>query len=244
MKLSGRQKELLAIISEAGYVSVEELAKKTFTSPSSIRRDLANMQNLGLVKRTHGGVSLPEMNGSVAGFYNRSQKNVKEKRLIAARAAALLKNGQSILLDSSSTASFLLPHIAKLEGATVFTNNLETAVSALKLGISTHCIGGYAINGSVSLGGTQAYKALSDINVDILFFSSQALSREGVISDATEAENFVRLLMLGRARTTVFLCDSEKFNTSSLHTLTTLDSIDFAVFDKPFEGLSTTATIL
>ena len=132
MKLSGRQKELLDIIGEAGYVSVEELAKKTFTSPSSIRRDLANMQNLGLVKRSHGGVSLPERNGRVAGFYNRSQKNVKEKRLIAAKAAALLKNGQSILLDSSSTASFLLPHIAKLEGATVFTNNLETAVSEIQ----------------------------------------------------------------------------------------------------------------
>ena len=244
MKLSTRQKELLNIISETGYVSVEELAHRTFTSASSIRRDLANMQTLGLVKRTHGGVSLPEMYGSVAGFYNRSQRNVKEKRLIAGKAAALLKNGQSILLDSSSTASFLLPYIAKLEGATVFTNNLETAISALKMGISTHCIGGCAINGSVSLGGTQAYKALSDIHVDILFFSSQSLNREGVISDATEGENFVRMQMLTRARTTVFLCDSEKFNTDSLYTLAPLDRIDFAVFDKPFEGLSTTATVL
>ena len=244
MSLSERQKELLDIINESTYVTVNELAARTFTSPSSIRRDLTNLQILGLVKRSHGGVTLPEMSGSVAGFYNRTTKNTKEKRLIAQKAVSLLKNGQSILLDSSTTASFLLPHIAKLDSATVFTNNLETAISAIKEGIQTHCIGGCAINGSVSLGGTQAYKALSDISVAIMFFSSQSLSKEGVISDSTEAENFIRFLMLERAEKTVFLCDSEKFETTSLYTLTTLDQIDFAVFDKPFEGLHTKATVL
>lgn len=244
MNLSERQKQLLHIISESTYVSVEELAARTFTSPSSIRRDLTSLQNLGLVKRSHGGVSLPEMNGSVAGFYNRSTKNVKEKRLIAQKAATLLKNGQSILLDSSTTTSFLLPYIAKLDSPILFTNNLETALSAIKQGIPTHCIGGTAINGSVSLGGEQAYKALADIHVDILFFSSQSLSRDGVISDTTEGENFVRRLMLSHARKKVFLCDSEKFDTQSLYALTTLEQIDFAVFDKPFEGLETKASIL
>lgn len=244
MNISERQKQLLNILAESTYASVNDLAKKTFTSPSSIRRDLASLQNLGLVKRSHGGVSLPEINGSVASFYDRRQKNVKEKRLIAQKAASLLKDGQSILLDSSSTAAFLLPHIARLDSPTVFTNNLETALGALKLGIYTHCIGGGSINGSVSLGGTEAYKALSDINADILFFSSQSLSRDGMISDSTEAENFIRFLMLSRAKKTVFLCDSEKFDTASLYTLTTLDRVDFAVFDQPFEGLKTKATIL
>ena len=244
MKLTERQKELLDIINRSTYACVNELAKRTFTSPSSIRRDLARLQNLGLVKRSHGGVSLPEANGSVAGFYNRSTKNIKEKRLIAQKAASLLKDGQSILLDSSTTASFLLPYIARLDSPTVFTNNLEIALSAVKQGICTHCLGGCAINGSVSLGGAQVYKALSDISVDILFFSSQSLSKEGVISDSTEAENFVRFFMLERAKKTVFLCDSEKFDTESLYTLTTLDRVDFAVFDKPFEGLEAKISVL
>ena len=244
MGTSKRQNEILRIIEEKSYVSVNELSRLTFTSPSSIRRDLTYLENLGLVNRSYGGASLPEINGRVAGFYNRSTKNVKEKRLVAQKAASLLKNGQSILLDSSTTASFLLPYIAKFDSVVVFTNNLETAISAIKQGICAHCIGGAAINGSVSLGGSQTYKALADISVDIMFFSSQSLSVDGVISDSTEEENYVRSIMLGRAKKKVFMCDSTKFNTKSLYTLTSIDCIDYAVFDRDFEGLVTKATLL
>lgn len=244
MSISPRQQEILKIIGESTYISVNELAKLTFTSPSSIRRDLTSMQRLGLVKRSHGGVSLPETNGSVAGFYNRVTKNIKEKRAIAKKASTLLRDGQSILLDSSTTASFMLPYIAKLDSPIVFTNNLETATSAVKYGINTTCIGGRTINGSVSLGGAHAYRALANINVDIMFFSSQCLSQKGVISDSTEEENFIRSVMLEHAEKTVFLCDSGKFNFTSTYTLTTVDNIDIAVFDKPFEQLETKATIL
>ena len=244
MKLSERQNQILKIIAENTYVNVTELSKLTFTSPSSIRRDLTYLENLGLVNRSFGGASLPEINGRVAGFYNRVTKNVKEKRLIVQKASSLLKNGQSILLDSSTTASFMLPYIAKIDSAVVFTNNLETAISAIKQGIYTHCVGGESINGSVSLGGSQTYKALRDINADIVFFSSQSLDKNGVISDSTEQENFVRSIMIERSKKKVFLCDSTKFQTTSLHTLTTLDEVDYAVFDKAFDGLSVKATIL
>ena len=244
MGISERQNEILKIIKEHTYASVNELSKMTFTSPSSIRRDLTRLENLGLVNRSYGGASLPEINDRVAGFYNRSTKDVKEKRLIAGKASALLRNGQSILLDSSTTASFMLPYIAKMDSAVVFTNNLEIAVSAIKQGIHTHCIGGASIGGSVSLGGSQTYKALADISVDIMFFSSQSLSIDGMITDSTEEENYVRSVMLERADKSVFLCDSTKFNAKSLYTLTSLDCIDYAVFDRDFEGLVTKATLL
>ena len=244
MGISERQNEILKIIGENTYVSVNELSRRTFTSPSSIRRDLTRLENLGLVNRSYGGASLPEINGRVAGFYNRLTKSIKEKRLIAQKASALLKSGQSILLDSSTTASFMIPYIAKIDSAVVFTNNLEIAVSAIKQGICTHCVGGSSINGSVSLGGSQAYKALADISVDIMFFSSQSLSIDGMISDSTEEENYVRSVMLERANKTVFLCDSTKFNTKSLYTLTSLDCIDYVVFDKDFDELITKARLL
>ena len=239
MSISKRQNEILRIIGENEYVSVNELSRMLFTSPSSIRRDLAHLQNLGFVKRSHGGVSQPEVTGNVAGFYSRVMKNIKEKRVISQKAASLLKDGQSILLDSSTTSSFMIPYIARLESPTVFTNNLETAISSIKQGIRTHCIGGTSVNGSAALGGALTYKALSDIHVDVLFFSSQALDRSGVISDATEVENYVRSLMLACADTTVFLCDSYKFDARSTYTLTTLDNVDFAVFDREYEELAT-----
>lgn len=244
MSITERQNRILKLLGNKVYVSVNELSRIMFTSASSIRRDLTNLENLGYVKRSYGGVALAEINGQVAGFYNRSEKNVREKRIIAEKASNLLKNGQSILLDSSTTASFLIPYIAKLDSAIIFTNNLETAISAIKQGITTHCIGGKAINGSVSLGGAEAYRTIADINVDIMFFSSQSLSRDGIITDSTEEENFARKIMLEHTRKAVFLCDSTKFNAVSLYTLATLDKIDFAVFDKEFEGLKTKAVII
>lgn len=244
MSISQRQENILRIINERNYITVNELAKTMFTSPSSIRRDLSYLQNNGLVKRTHGGVSLPDPIIGVASFHDRIHKNKNEKRLIARKAASLLKDGQSILLDSSSTAGFMLPYIAKLNSPTVFTNNLTTALSAIELGIDTHCLGGHSIGGSTTLSGTETYKSLSNIKVDILFFSSQSLDKNGIISDSTDEENYIRSLMLDASKITVFLCDSDKFNRSSLYKLANIDNINFAVFNKMFEGLNTTVKIL
>jgi len=244
MSISARQEEIMKIVSERTYVSVSELARLTYTSPSSIRRDLTAMQNVGLVKRSHGGVSLPESVNVVASYYDRTHRNIKEKRAIAKKASELLRDGQSIMLDGSSTASFMLPYIAKLDSAVVFTNNLETALASIKLGIETHCLGGRSVGGSAAMMGSEACKALADISVDILFFASQSLGDDGVISDSAEEENYLRRLMLDHAKTTVFLCDSEKFGCSSLYRLAHVDDVDYAVFDKPYEGLATSTKML
>ena len=137
MSISERQKQIVEILNERTYISVNELSKLTFTSTSSIRRDLTYLQDNGIVKRLHGGVTLSEVINNVASFYDRARKNVKEKRIIAQKAVSLLKDGQSILLDSSTTATFLLPYIAKFHGITLFTNNLSTALKAIELGINT-----------------------------------------------------------------------------------------------------------
>ena len=237
MSISERQQKILDIVSERSFVTVNELAEITFTSSSSIRRDLTQMQNSGLVKRTHGGVSLPDISNGVASFYDRTHKNVTEKRIIAKKAAELLKDGQTILLDSSSTVGFLLPYIAKLKNATVFTNNIATALRSIELGINTHCLGGHAVNGSASLAGLETYNAIAGVNCDILFFSSQSLNSDGIISDSTEEETYARQLMLKRSKTKVFLCDSDKFDTTCAFKLADIDEIDIAVFDREYENL-------
>lgn len=239
MSISNRQEQILSILGERTYATVNDLAAMLFTSPSSVRRDLTYMQNNGLVTRSHGGVSLPAPVSGVASYYDRMRKNTQEKRKIAAKAASLLEGGQKILLDSSSTAAFLLPHIAKIKTVSVFTNQLTTAINAIELGIDTHCLGGHAASGSMALSGIKTYRALSDINADIAFFSCQSLDANGDMSDSTEEENFVRTLMLQSAETAVFLCDSGKFGTRALYKLGNLNDIDYAVFDAPFDELKT-----
>jgi len=243
MSISERQEKILNIVNERSFITVDELSQMTYTSASSIRRDLTHLQNMGLVKRTHGGVSVPDLANGVASFYDRTKKNVAQKRVIAKKAAALLCDGQSILLDSSSSAGFLLPYIAKLEGATVFTNNLATALRGVELGINTHCLGGHAVLGA-SLAGIETYNAIGNINVDILFFSSQFVDKNGVISDSTAEETYARQLMLAKAKKRVFLCDGDKFDKSGTYSLCNINDIDIAVFDKEYCELECNIKIL
>lgn len=231
MSRTQRQEEILQHLHRERFATVRELSERTFISPSSTRRDLAELEHRGLVRRTHGGVTLPETVAGVASFQKRKEQNVQGKRLLAKKAARFLADGQSIMLDSSSTVSFLLPYIARHSGIRLFTNNLSTAMDAIALGIDTCCIGGHAAQGSVVLGGPLACQAMENLRFDTVFFSSQSLDEEGVISDSCEEENYLRQLMLRRASRKIFLCDREKLGKRSLHTLCRLDQVDEAVFE-------------
>ena len=163
---------------------------------------------------------------------------------IAKIAASLLEDGQSVMLDGSSTAGFLVPHIARHREMIVFTNNMLTATTAINYGIATHCIGGFSVNQSAVLSGSEAYRAVANISPDILFFSSKSLDRSGMIYDPIPEENYIRSIMLENARKKIFLCDSGKFDTRSLYRLTSVENIDACVFDKPFPELSAKCEIL
>ena len=243
MSISERQEQILKLLNEYGFMTVERLSELTYTSPSSIRRDLTKLQNMYFIKRTHGGANILNTN-QVAPLNNRLTQNTVAKRKIAKKAETLLCDGQIILLDGSSTAGFLIPYIAKHKDITLFTNNMITAINAINYDIKTHCIGGSSVNHSAVLSGPESYRMISEIHPDILFFSSYALDKNGVISDPTQEENYIRSLMLANVKKSVFLCDSEKFNRKSLYTLASLNDIDVAVFDTAWEELDCECKIL
>lgn len=244
MSITKRQEQILTLLDEQGFMSVERLAEITYTSPSSIRRDLAHLQNLYLIRRTHGGASVfKELNHAVP-LTSRMEKNIAEKRKIAKNASALLHDGQAVMLDGSTTAGFLVPYIAKHKDMILFTNNMQTAINAVNFGIRTHCIGGESVNGSVVTGGEVAYSTVVKIFPDILFFSSQCIDRDGYIYDPISEENHIRELMLKNAACRVFLCDAEKFGQRSLYRLASVEDIDVCVFDRPIPELHTKTRIL
>ena len=244
MSITKRQNQILELVGEHGFLTVERLSTLLYTSPSSVRRDLAHLQNLSLVKRTHGGVSALGELGQPVPFESRMTKNVAEKRRIAAKAAAFLSDGQAVMLDGSTTAGFLVPHIAKHKDMILFTNNMLTAVSAVRHGVKTHLIGGTAIDGSAVLSGEEAYRVASKINPDILFFSSGSLGQNGLIYDPIAEENHMREIMLRNAGTRVFLCDSGKFGGRALYTLCSVNEVDACVFDKEFSRFTASCKII
>ncbi len=231
MKGNERKKGILELLRERSFVSVEELSRLLYTSPSSIRRDLNELQEQGLVRRNYGGVMLFETKVAAPAVW-RWDVQKAEKKLIAKQAAALLRDNTTVFLDSSTTAYYMVEHIAEREGITVITNNLRTAQSLVEQGVSTYCLGGHIMPSSSSMCDGYTEELLSSFHADMTFFSTFALSEDGVISDSTAEENAIRRQMLRQSDCGVFLCDSSKFGRRATHRLCSLEDVDICFFDK------------
>ncbi len=235
MKTNEREQKILEILSERQFASVRFLATNLYTSPSSIRRSLTRMQNAGLVRRNYGGVILSANDKKTAIPDVRIEQQKAQKKAIAQKAASLLRPSMTIFLDSSTTCAYMVDHIAQIPDVTVFTNNLRTAAKLVEHSIDTYCIGGHCLSNAALTIGSYAEGMIREIRADIFFFSSQALSKNGIITDCSAEENAVRKAMFANAKKKVFLCDSSKFNHTSVYRLCSLDEVDAYFFDEDFD---------
>ena len=232
MKTSEREQKILEILRDRQFASVRFLAANLYTSSSSIRRSLTRMQSKGLVRRNYGGVILCDNDKKAALPDVRMEQHKEQKKAIAAKAADLLLPGMTVFLDASTTCAYMVEHIAKVPDITVFTNDLRTAAELAQLSVDTYCIGGHCLSNTSSTVGGYAETMIRDISADIFFFSSQALSGDGIISDSSAEETAIRKAMFANSQKRVFLCDSSKFGKTSIHRLCSLDDIEECFFDK------------
>ena len=186
---------------------------------------------------------------NVVSFVGRSYNAVEEKQLIAKKAAALVKSGDIIFLDQSSTAYFLARELLKLGNLTVVSNNLEILTLMSKSEHTVICTGGTVSKKNRNcLIGVAAIKTFEGIYADFAFFSAHSLDKDGIISDCTEEEVFLRNAMLSCAKTKVFLCDSTKIDTRSAFKQCSLTDVDILVCDtdisEKFKSFSNSLSII
>ena len=227
MKINERKEFIINLLKTTHFASVTYLSEKTFTSPSSIRRDLTELEKAGIVKRSYGGATLIDGDEVAPPIFIRKDKNRISKRNIALKASTLLKDGMTVILDGSTTAFYMLPHIAERKDMTVITNSLLTANTATEYGLKVYSTGGYSEQGSPVLIGTYAQETLNKMMADIAFFSSLAISDDGIVSDCNENENKIRKIIIERAKIKVLLMDNSKKHKSSLHVLCSLSDVDY-----------------
>lgn len=234
MKTNEREEQIIALLREKGFISVQELAARLYVSPSSIRRDLTRLEALGIVKRNYGGVVAAGGNPTSPPVAMREEINKAAKRAIAKKASLLLRDNASVLLDDSTSAAAMVEFLAQRQGITMFTNNIETALRATERGVRTYLLGGALPPDSATVTvGKFALDMLDSLRVDLCFFSVSALSPEGELFDSTEAHNILRRRMLSRADVRVLLCDSSKFLRTSLYRSASLSDVDYVCADAP-----------
>ncbi len=220
-----RQEEILSVLEQKKTMHISELATSLYVSEATIRRDLNTLEKLGLVKRVYGGVMLSKYAGSTdLPLSLREHERRPQKDLIAAKAANLLHNGATIILDASSTVQHMIPYLTDYDNLTVITNSMKVIDQLEGTDIRAFCTGGHFIPRNRAFAGTAAIHMLKDIYADYVFFSAQGISLTGEISDFSEEETLLRKVMLTRAARSYFLCDHSKIGQSYLFKL--CDSVD------------------
>lgn len=234
-----RQERILELLSQKEFVTVGEISEALFISPSSVRRDLSELERKHILKRSYGGARLITAKSNVISFGARSYDYVEAKQAIAAKAARLVKEGSVVFLDQSSTCYFLAMELARFQNLTVVTNNLEILSLLSRTELTVIATGGTVSreNANCLIGGG-AQRGFSEIRADVMFFSANGISGDGIITDCTQEEIFLRHTMLDHAARKVFLCDSSKLGRQAPYVQCDLGRVDTLVSESDcFESM-------
>lgn len=225
-----REQEITNILKEKRYITVKALSKMLYASESSIRRSLVSLEQKGIIKRSYGGAELLLNSTNITTFAARAHQSVEAKKEIAKKAVLLIKEGDIIFLDQSSTSLYLAYELASKSNITVMTNSLEIINFLAGTEVSVFSSGGMLYNANRScFVGNQARSGFESVFADFMFFSAKSISYNGEISDCSMEEVDIRTAMFKNSAKKVFLCDSKKFGTHSAFKQCELKDIDYII---------------
>lgn len=228
-----RRNEILAKLSTEGKVVVSDLSAEFNVTEETIRRDLEKLESDGLARKTYGGAVKIENFNIDLPFHIRKQTNVDNKRKIAAQISHMIKDGDYIMLDSSTTALYVIQNILDRKQITLITNSIEILIELCNRPdwtiIST---GGVLKEGGLSLVGYQAEKTVAGFHVDLAICSCKGLDGNLSVTDSNERDSEIKKAFLNSANRKVLALDSSKFDKTSFVRVCNLDKIDTVVTDK------------
>lgn len=226
-----RQEQIMELLGKTPAMRIGQIAAALYTSEATVRRDLAVMEQKGLVRRVYGGVTLKKEDMPME---IRRQEHAAAKEAIALKAAALLQDGMTVFLDSSSTVQHLLPHLTRFRDLTVMTNSHRVTEVLADSKVRLICTGGELVKRNMAYVGRIAEATLENFCPELAFISSQGVDKSGEITDASEEETALRRAVLRRAKRCVFLCDSSKVGKRFFCRLGHLSDMDEVIVDGDF----------
>ena len=217
MKTTNRADQILRELRQKGSLSLDELIADLGASAASVRRDLAKLEAKGLVRRTHGGVTLvepllyePFRYDSL--FQNREQHRTAEKRKIGLAAAELILENETVGFTAGTTTTHVARNLRNRVNIRVITNAINIAMELSNCpGLKTFVTGGFVQwAGSFSLVGHAAITSLSDIYMDRVFVSVCGIDPARGITVIEPEEGLTFRSMIQQAKQTIVVADSSK----------------------------------
>jgi DeoR family transcriptional regulator of aga operon len=227
-----RRAQILQIVRREGRVKVNELASLFNTSEVTIRIDLNELHDRGLVLRSHGGAVLPDTILRESPVQERLKAHAEEKRRIGAMAASLIKDGETIILDSGTTTLEIARRIKKKQGLQIITNGINIAVELLDARDAQIFVVGGTLGGeSASITGRFTEDMLDQFSADKLFLSGAGCDPDFGVSGAHVEETMVNRAMLRISREIILVADASKFGKRSMARIAPFSEIDTVITD-------------
>ncbi len=228
-----RRNAILARLAADGKVIVSNLSDEFDVTEETIRRDLEKLENDGLAKRTYGGAVKKDTFNTDLPFQVRKQTNVEDKQEIALKIAAMIEDGDYLMLDASTTALYVVKNILDKKRITIITNSVEILIElAAKNDWNVLSTGGTLKPGSLSFVGRHAENMLSEFHVDMAIFSCKGIDMDRGVTDSNEKDTDIKKCMLKAAKKKILAVDGTKFDRISFTRVCDMRDIDIVVTNR------------
>ncbi|HPG38940.1 MAG TPA: transcriptional repressor AgaR [bacterium] len=228
-----RRAQIIVTLDEKGQVDVQELSDYFMVSPVTIRNDLSYLEEKNLLYRTRGGAIKQTKVAMDLAFSEKARKNSDQKKRIGMKAAELVHEGDTIILDSGTTTMEIAKCIKGLRNLTVITHALNIASELAGVdGIEIIMPGGILRNKSFSLVGSQAEQNLRNFFCDKLFLGVDGLDPAYGISTPCASEAQLNRVMAEISTEVIVVADSSKFGKRSLALILPVNKIDKVITDQ------------
>ena len=233
----GRRSAILQRLKEDSSVNVSTLSKDFGVSEVTIRKDLRILEDRQLLVRVHGGaikgMGVNESETEERNFNFKRMINAREKEAIGRAAAAHIKNGDTILVDSGTTALEVVRNLQKFHDLTIITNSVYAMMEALKYNrFRVILLGGTVRESSNSIVGPLAESNLKLFYCDKLFLGVDSFSVESGLSTPSVEEASTNQVMISRAREVIAVFDSTKVNKRAFAFICMPDKLNTVITDN------------
>jgi DeoR/GlpR family transcriptional regulator of sugar metabolism len=231
MLTTHRKREILALLKRTGQVIAKDVSLSMGVSEDTIRRDLRELAQEGLLQRVHGG-ALPA-SPAMADFAGRESIATEGKVAIGRVAARMIQSGQVVILDGGTTARQIARHIPRELRATIITHSPTIALELLlHAEIDVILIGGRLYKHSVVAVGAAAMEAIANVHADIYFMGVTGVHPKTGLTTGDFEEAAVKRALSQAAADTFVLASSEKLNAASPYAVIPLDAISGIITER------------
>jgi len=231
MLTTHRKQQILSILKRKGQVVAKEVSQAMGVSEDTIRRDLRELAQEGLLQRVHGG-ALPA-SPAVADFAGRELLHHEGKIAIGIAAAAMIQPGQVVILDGGTTAREIARHLPLDLRVTIATHSPTIAIELIHhLSIEVILIGGRLFRHSVVSVGAAAIESIGQIHADMFFMGVTGVHPQTGLTTGDYEEAAVKRALSHAAAETIVLASSEKLNAASPYKIVGLEEVSGLITER------------